>query len=317
MSRLDLYPSWPADQPITDWQKTNILRGFDKPYLDTPEERAKAIALCMTLPLRYRATADIDDVRVSAEISDELRDRVFEHEVDDTIQRAADRIRALPREAKDRLAELWPTGVPTLKPVLPTNLVSARGAQKHRTYFDYPDIGDDDLGLIFEAIRAVEVEFGLGEPPWPATFVSLPLFTLLVGGVGVGKTYLACALAREAAHGGSIRSLAFQTMREFLAEPAGDVDLLISDDLGTEPRTQANTDKLFATINGRYNSGRLSTIITTNLLLKPFAEHVGERTFDRIVEDVLALLLADGSRRGRPLPPPSGLSPRLKADADV
>ena len=118
---------------------------------------------------------------------------------------------------------------------------------------------------------------------------------LIMGDVGLGKTYLMdCIGKRAIAAGHSVKKYTaynlvdkmLQSIRErdgeisaaSLAEP----DLLLIDDLGTEPFIQNVTfEMLFSAINERQNAGK-ATVIATNLSKGQLLEDYGERLFSRI-----------------------------------
>lgn len=62
-----------------------------------------------------------------------------------------------------------------------------------------------------------------------------------------------------------------------------DCDLLILDDLGAEDNRDWNMDKIFTIMDSRYRNNK-PIIITTNLDSNELREHVGIRTFSRILE---------------------------------
>ena len=120
---------------------------------------------------------------------------------------------------------------------------------------------------------------------------------VLVGGTGVGKTYLAKSVAKEvlnksltaffiSAFGLNNQFLKIHTSREenknSLLQPLIDVDLLIIDDLGTEPILQnVSKEYLLLLINERLNANK-STIITTNLQPYNILSIYGDRIYSRL-----------------------------------
>ncbi|MBO4903157.1 MAG: ATP-binding protein [Lachnospiraceae bacterium] len=122
---------------------------------------------------------------------------------------------------------------------------------------------------------------------------------LLIGSVGVGKTYLTNCIAKELLESGHsviyfssfklFDLLAKYTFRanetdediEAVHEDIFSCDLLIIDDLGTEMTNSFVAAQLFAILNERNNRKR-STIISTNLSLEQLNEKYSERNFSRI-----------------------------------
>jgi DNA replication protein DnaC len=123
---------------------------------------------------------------------------------------------------------------------------------------------------------------------------------IMCGGVGTGKTHLACAISHECAlrHGlksmyrttydlvleikeswgrGSERKES-QVYRDFL-EP----DILILDEVGVQFGSDSESIILFHVINKRYNSEK-STIVISNLNIDGVKEYLGDRVVDRLRE---------------------------------
>jgi len=114
-------------------------------------------------------------------------------------------------------------------------------------------------------------------------FVDNKANAVFIGGVGLGKTHLATAIAYEACRKG--RSVLFATAIDIINqlsipdEPAGLVrrlrkyttpDLLVIDELGYLPIGRKGADSLFQVISSRYERG--SMIITTNRAYKDWTE---------------------------------------------
>ncbi len=115
---------------------------------------------------------------------------------------------------------------------------------------------------------------------------------ILMGETGVGKTYLLDCIGRRALERGrsvqkytayNIVDMMLRAVRERasaadLCEP----ELLLIDDLGTEPMIPSITfEALFAAINERGNAGR-ATVVATNLDRAEILDNYGERIFSRL-----------------------------------
>ena len=125
------------------------------------------------------------------------------------------------------------------------------------------------------------------------------------GDTGVGKTFLSHCIAKELLD--STHSVVYFSAQELFsafarnrfekseetegyADAIYDCDLLIIDDLGTELTNSFVASELFLCINERLTNHR-STIISTNLSLKAFAEIYSERIFSRISSNYTMLKL--------------------------
>lgn len=128
---------------------------------------------------------------------------------------------------------------------------------------------------------------------------------LLVGDVGLGKTFLASAIGNVALEAG--RTVVYLTFGEFLdlirlhkfddqeAYMAGiqrlyDADLIILDDLGAEKATEFAIQELFTLINTRMNRRR-PMVVSSNLEPESFEETYGSRIASRLLNgfEVLGL----------------------------
>lgn len=140
---------------------------------------------------------------------------------------------------------------------------------------------------------------------------------LLFGDVGVGKTHAAVAACR-ARFGRAMPyiEVEFVPVSELLdrldwrrpesavfLERCCTVDLLVLDDLGTERQNEWTGERLYVVVNRRWLERR-PTIVTSNLSplggdgSGPSLETaVGARTFSRLADGALALLLGGDDRR--------------------
>lgn len=135
----------------------------------------------------------------------------------------------------------------------------------------------------------------------------------LTGSSGLGKTFLMRAIARRAASRGVMTHL--YTANDLLNRIRSDyfsreltpeselytVQLLLIDDLGTEPMWENITvEQLFALVDARLSRG-LSTVISTNLspveVQSRYTERIASRLFDKRVCQALRLLGADVRKR--------------------
>ena len=135
----------------------------------------------------------------------------------------------------------------------------------------------------------------------------------ITGATGVGKTYLACALAHQACRRGR-RAVYRRASRFFdeltLARADGTyerllsrlsrVDLLVIDDWGLTPMKAQERRDLLEVLEDRYAAR--STLITSQLPTSKWHEHIGEPTLadaicDRVLHNAHKILLKGPSRR--------------------
>lgn len=131
---------------------------------------------------------------------------------------------------------------------------------------------------------------------------------VLLGPVGTGKTHAALAAVRDA-HGRGM-DLRFMPMVELLdmLRPGGpegalydlaDVDRLVVDDVGSEKPTDWTAERFYALVNRRWLE-ELPTVFTSNLPAAELEQHVGPRTFSRLVgSDAVVIGLKGHDRRRR------------------
>jgi len=133
------------------------------------------------------------------------------------------------------------------------------------------------------------------------------------GPTGVGKTFLACAFAQRACREG-FRTLYIRSPQFFyqiaLARADGSygtlmkrlskTHLLVIDDLGLAPLTDTERRDLLEVIEDR--SGSASTLITSQLPIEKWHDHIGDPTIadavmDRLIHNAHRVQLKGGSMR--------------------
>lgn len=136
---------------------------------------------------------------------------------------------------------------------------------------------------------------------------------LLYGGVGTGKTYIACMIANALIDEGYpvlvtnfariLSTLQGTFDKQEYLDSLNKFKLLIIDDLGIERDTGYAKEQVFNIIDSRYRSG-LPMIITTNLTMQQLATESGladKRVYDRILERCYPVEVKGESRRMKKL----------------
>ncbi len=122
----------------------------------------------------------------------------------------------------------------------------------------------------------------------------------IYGGTGVGKTYLSNCIAKALIEEGyKVMYISSPSMFELMSDYAYNKEpdnydiklklnkikndvLLILDDLGTEGSNSFTNSQLYNLLNDRLNRG-LSTVITSNIMLRELKNKYDERIYSRIV----------------------------------
>lgn len=137
---------------------------------------------------------------------------------------------------------------------------------------------------------------------------------LLIGGVGTGKTHLACSVARvfissgmsalyvrtgemidavRETWGGQSRKSTRRIYREL-----ADYDLLVIDELGRQAWTGDEQNILFKVLEGR-NENLRPTILISNFSTEQIKELLGEAAYDRLRANARVVIFDWESWRGR------------------
>ena len=136
---------------------------------------------------------------------------------------------------------------------------------------------------------------------------------LLHGGVGTGKTYIACMIANALIDKGYpvlvtnfsriLSTLQGTFDKQEYLDSLNQFKLLVIDDLGIERDTGYAKEQVYNIIDSRYRAG-LPMIITTNLTMQKMAtetELADKRVYDRIIERCFPVEVAGESRRMKKL----------------
>jgi len=136
---------------------------------------------------------------------------------------------------------------------------------------------------------------------------------IITGPTGAGKTFLACALANKACREG-YRTFYIRSPKLYyeLAVSRGDgsygqlinrlarTQILVIDDLGLAPMTDSERRDLLEVIEDRHGSA--STIVTSQLPIENWHEHIGDPTIadailDRLIHNAHKIKMKGGSMR--------------------
>jgi len=147
------------------------------------------------------------------------------------------------------------------------------------------------------------------------TWLREHLNVLITGPTGVGKSFIACALAHAACRADfSVRCYRLPRLLEELARHAAlqkrsalyrqlaKVDLIVIDDFGLAPLGADAVRDLLEILDDRYDRG--STLITSQLPVDQWHAYLGDRTvadaiLDRLVHNSYRLALSGDSMRKR------------------
>jgi len=166
---------------------------------------------------------------------------------------------------------------------------------------------------------------GLGKSRWQQmlslNWLKQHQHLLLIGPTGIGKSYLACALAKAAIDAKqSVRYLRLPRLGEELAllqaqgrishwlKSLGRIDLLILDDFGLVPMSPSHQPLLLELLEDRYQRG--SVLVTSQLPIKLWHGQFQDPTLadailDRLVHNAELIELTGESMRKRDQRPPA------------
>lgn len=134
-------------------------------------------------------------------------------------------------------------------------------------------------------------------------------FLIILGGVGVGKTHLACSCLQnncgryidvptleievECSRDFSAPENKLKVLKRYIGVP-----LLIIDEVGRASNASAEKSFLYYIINQRYGA-RKKTVLVSNFSEKEFAEYLGSAIIDRIAENRVFVKFTGESYRRR------------------
>ncbi len=133
----------------------------------------------------------------------------------------------------------------------------------------------------------------------------------ILGPLGVGKTWFACAICVQAASQG--RDARYMTMSNYMQQiqntwgsnseresainkPLTECSLLVIDDIGASRGHESEIWRLHILINDRYDRG-LQTIVVSNLEPEELRKAIGDRAYDRLREQAVKIVITGTSRR--------------------